>query len=154
METSPQDQLNEIVSDFERRLGDLRDAQQMMIRQLETDKVVLKTQMEERSAQLERQRAEIAAERRQVEAERAELDRVWAAVRELSEMMGKGPVKLEVSPEGKVQPEAHDTPQPAEDRPADHGEGHHDGAQHHDAHAFHEHDNHVDHDGWSVRYAA
>ncbi|MEM9253385.1 MAG: hypothetical protein AAGB29_13635 [Planctomycetota bacterium] len=135
MEASAQDQLNDIVSDFERRLGDLRDAQQLLIRQLETDKVVLETQMKERGEQLERERAEIAAERKQVQAERAELDRVWHVVRQLNETMATGPSQHDghasgASPDESASVDGHGDGQTGEAQPA------------------------TDHDGWSVRYAA
>ncbi|MEO0965342.1 MAG: hypothetical protein AAFY08_09500 [Planctomycetota bacterium] len=144
MESSAQDQLSSIVSDFERRLGDLRDAQQLLIRQLETDKLVLETQMKERNAQLEAQRAEIAADRRQVQAERAELDRVWAAVGKLNDLMSQGPVELEVNAQGQTHEATTEQDQASEPVASDSPQDAHD-AEHQPA---------VDHDGWSVRYAA
>jgi hypothetical protein len=128
---STQDQLNGIVGDFEQRLSDLRDAQQTLIRQLETDKVVLKAQMDERSAQLERERGEIATHRRQVEAEHAELSRVWAVVRELTDVIAQRPKPIALDTVGQIGPASHDpadassathAPQSGEDESAPEGE--------------------------------
>lgn len=128
METTAKDQFTTIVNEFENRLTELRDAQQQLIRQLETDKVVLQVQMDERAAQLERERAEMQAERRTVEAERHELNRVWAVVRELAEVMGKTPVTLKLAEDAAA--EAGDQNQGSDAQPQ------------------------TDHDGWDIRHAA
>ncbi|MEM6333403.1 MAG: hypothetical protein AAF823_08715 [Planctomycetota bacterium] len=131
MDTTATDQFSTIVNEFESRLAELRDAQQQLIRQLETDKVVLQVQMDERAAQLERERAEMHAERRRVEAERRELDRVWAVVRELADVMGKSSSALKLA-----EPATQDTPAEA------------------NVEANVEAQPSTDHDGWDIRHAA